>query len=69
MLGYTSQANYLLNCGILPLLQALPSEQRNLALKLVHEHEMGELFKVLVLGHGPAWLPMGFERGDRTHAL
>ena len=69
VLGYTSQANYLLNCGILPLLQALPSEQRNLALKLVHEHEMGEMFKVLVLGHGPAWLPMGFERGDRTHAL
>jgi hypothetical protein len=27
------------------------------------------LFKVLVLGSGPAWTPMGFEHGDRTHAL
>ena len=69
VLGYTSQANYLLNCGILPLLQDVSSDQRNLALKLVHEHEMGELFKVLVLGHGPAWTPMGFDNGDRTHAL
>jgi SAM-dependent MidA family methyltransferase len=69
VLGYTSQANYLLNCGILPLLDGLSVGQRHTALTLVHEHEMGELFKVLVLGSGPAWTPMGFEHGDRTHAL
>jgi SAM-dependent MidA family methyltransferase len=69
VLGYTSQANYLLNCGILPLLEGLPIAQRHTALTLIHEHEMGELFKVLVLGSGPAWTPMGFEHGDRTHAL
>jgi len=44
--------------------------------KLVHEHEMGELFKVIGLGtanlrnaDGSDWSPMGFEVGDRTHTL
>jgi SAM-dependent MidA family methyltransferase len=33
------------------------------------EHEMGELFKVLALGAGDAWEPVGFARGDRSHRL
>jgi hypothetical protein len=40
--------------------------------KLVNEHEMGELFKVLALapgGSGDGWVPMGFAHGDRTHTL
>ena len=39
------------------------------AFKLLAEHEMGELFKVIGLatpGHGPA---LGFSAGDRTHRL
>jgi SAM-dependent MidA family methyltransferase len=37
--------------------------------KLIMEHEMGELFKVLALGAGDAWEPVGFARGDRSHRL
>ena len=42
---------------------------RRQAQRLTAPDQMGELFKVLVLGHGPAWTPMGFDNGDRTHAL
>ncbi|MES2184539.1 MAG: SAM-dependent methyltransferase [Pseudomonadota bacterium] len=71
VLGYTSQAHFLYNCGLLDKLDALPQVQRGLALHLVHEHEMGELFKVIALGRGlPAdWLPVGFSRGDRSGRL
>lgn len=30
---------------------------------------MGELFKVLAVGAGEAWEPMGFSHGDRSHRL
>ncbi|AVS71958.1 hypothetical protein C8247_17030 [Paracidovorax avenae] len=70
VLGYTTQAHFLINCGMLALLEPLPQAQRAQAAKLMMEHEMGELFKVLALGAGvPAWTPMGFSRGDRTHRL
>jgi SAM-dependent MidA family methyltransferase len=69
VLGYTSQAHFLYNCGIGPMLDAAPLAERAMAARLVHEHEMGELFKVIALGRGPAWAPMGFARGDRTHRL
>jgi SAM-dependent MidA family methyltransferase len=36
---------------------------------LIQDHEMGELFKVLALGAGQAWEPMGFVQGDRSHRL
>ena len=39
------------------------------ALKLVSEHEMGELFKVLVLGRGLELDPVGCREGDRSHTL
>ena len=69
VLGYTTQAHFLYNCGLGPLLDAAPPVERAGAAKLVNEHEMGEFFKVLALGAGPAWEPMGFVRGDRTHRL
>ncbi len=69
VLGYTSQAHFLYNCGIGPMLDAAPLAERAMATRLVHEHEMGELFKAIALGRGPAWAPMGFARGDRTHRL
>jgi SAM-dependent MidA family methyltransferase len=73
VLGYTSQANFLLNCGFADDLAAAAPIERPDALRLVHEHEMGELFKVIALGRGlgGAWPdgPLGFRRGDRTHRL
>lgn len=69
VLGYTTQAHFLINSGLLSQLEQLPQAQRAQAAKLMMEHEMGELFKVLALGAGAPWEPMGFARGDRTHRL
>ena len=69
VLGYTNQAHFLLNCGIATEMEKSPQKERSQAAKLVMEHEMGELFKVLMLGAGETWIPMGFARGDRTHRL
>ena len=70
VLGYTSQARFLINCGLIPLLQAADLRERSLANKLYTEHEMGELFKVIALG-APGFTPdlRGFEVGDRIHRL
>ena len=37
--------------------------------RLVAEHEMGELFKVIAFQRGPFWDAIGFAAGDRTHTL
>jgi SAM-dependent MidA family methyltransferase len=50
-------------------MERLPQEQRATAAKLIMEHEMGELFKVLAVGAGEAWEPVGFVHGDRSHRL
>ena len=39
------------------------------AQRLINEHEMGELFKVLALARGVSFEPLGFVRGDRSHRL
>jgi SAM-dependent MidA family methyltransferase len=69
VLGYTSQAHFLMNCGIVDLMQAATLPVRAAAQPLILEHEMGELFKVLALGQGAPWTPLGFVRGDRMHRL
>ena len=73
VLGYTSQARFLINCGLLSLLEDATVQEKARAQKLVTEHEMGELFKVIALGKSdalaPAWEPLGFAQGDRTHTL
>lgn len=69
VLGYTTQAHFLINCGLLSKMELRPLEQRTIAAKLIMEHEMGELFKVLLLGKGEPWEPVGFSQGDRTHRL
>ena len=71
VLGYTSQGRFLLNCGLLDDLENAGLAERAMAQKLVNEHEMGELFKVIAFGakDTPVWEPMGFLAGDRTHAL
>jgi SAM-dependent MidA family methyltransferase len=68
VLGYTSQAHFLINCGLLPPLVDAPMEEKSMAQKLMTEHEMGELFKVIALGTDE-WEPLGFAHGDRTYAL
>jgi SAM-dependent MidA family methyltransferase len=74
VLGYTSQAHFLINCGLLPRVEA--ARERGdwpavaAAQKMLGEHEMGELFKVIGLVKGaPAFDAIGFARGDRSHRL
>ena len=70
VLGYTSQANFLLNCGVLDQLQAQHTTQNANALhRLLSEAEMGELLKVLTVGRGVRGPLIGFARGDRLHSL
>ena len=74
VLGYTSQARFLINCGLIGLLEPATLAQRAAAQKLVNEHEMGELFKVIALGRGlgerqGGFVPLGFIQGDRMHRL
>ena len=71
VLGYTSQGRFLLNGGLLDGLQDASLAERAMAQKLVNEHEMGELFKVIAFGAKgqPVWTPQGFAAGDRMHTL
>ncbi|SFB90948.1 SAM-dependent methyltransferase, MidA family [Polaromonas sp. OV174] len=71
VLGYTSQGRFLLNCGLLDGMEAASLAERSMVQKLVNEHEMGELFKVIAFGAKgqPAWTPLGFAAGDRCHTL
>ena len=86
VLGYTSQGRFLLNCG---LVEGMGDDHtgaglagRAMVQKLVNEHEMGELFKVIAFAVRSgqagqddqddavnAWQPLGFAAGDRTHTL
>ena len=76
LLGYASQANFLLNCGLTDLLARVspgdPAAYLPLAAqaqKLLSPAEMGELFKALALGRGMDEPLCGFARGDRRLAL
>lgn len=69
VLGYTSQARFLLNCGLTELLADADLRARAMAGKLVNEHEMGELFKVIGLAKGVEFEALGFVQGDRCHRL
>jgi SAM-dependent MidA family methyltransferase len=69
VLGYTSQARFLINCGVTALIQAAALPQRIAAQRLIHEHEMGELFKVVGLARGISLDALGFGSGDRSHRL
>ena len=71
VLGYTSQGRFLLNCGLLDGLEDARWPSARMVQKLVNEHEMGELFKVMAFGAkaSAVWEPMGFAAGDRMHTL
>ncbi len=68
-LGYTTQARFLMNCGIVPMLAQAALPDRIAGQRLVTEHEMGELFKVIGFHRGEFWNAIGFREGDRTHTL
>jgi SAM-dependent MidA family methyltransferase len=68
-LGYTSQGRFLINCGLVEAMADAALPQRVAAQRLVAEHEMGELFKVIAFHRGDFWDARGFRTGDRTHTL
>jgi SAM-dependent MidA family methyltransferase len=83
VLGYTSQARFLLNLGLAERMADSPLAERAQAMRLISEHEMGELFKVIGFAthtnmHMPMhtdmpmptlWQAQGFAAGDRSHKL
>ena len=76
LLGYTSQAQFLINCGITEILSRIPVENTsdylpmaNQMQKLVSPAEMGELFKVIALGKDNQQPLIGFESGDKSFLL
>jgi SAM-dependent MidA family methyltransferase len=76
VLGYATQAQFLVNCGITEVLGEANIENAlhyaplaAEAQKLLSPAEMGELFKVLAVGRGVKQPLLGFARGDRAHTL
>jgi SAM-dependent MidA family methyltransferase len=69
VLGYTSQARFLLNLGLAERMAQADLPERVQALKLINEHEMGELFKVVGFATHDHWQAQGFAQGDRSHRL
>ena len=76
VLGYATQAQFLVNCGITDVLGEANVENAlhyaplaAEAQKLLSPAEMGELFKVLAVGRGVKPPLLGFSRGDRSHSL
>jgi SAM-dependent MidA family methyltransferase len=76
VLGYTTQAQLLVNCGLTEVMSRTPAEdaKRYLPLaaaanKLTSPSEMGELFKALAFGRGVADDLAAFRSGDRRQAL
>ncbi|MFT0545021.1 class I SAM-dependent methyltransferase [Allopusillimonas ginsengisoli] len=78
VLGYTSQARFLMNAGMIDLLTPPEgqgadtlAQARDLSAvqKLLSEAEMGELFKVLAISKQIDGPLLGFMRGDRRDRL
>lgn len=76
LLGYATQAQFLINCGITRLLEKQPADAAaaRFALtagvqKLLSPAEMGELFKVIALGRGIDGPLLGFTSGDKSRLL
>lgn len=76
VLGYATQAQFLVNCGITEVLAETNVENAlhyapiaAQAQKLLSPAEMGELFKVLAVGRNMARPLLGFAAGNRMHTL
>jgi len=74
--GYSTQARFLIDCGILDALAACGDPQTAAYLrqaaavqKLLSPAEMGELFKTLALVRGIDGELIGFRDGDQSHRL
>ncbi len=76
LLGYTTQAYFLLNCGITESLAQTSAENAreylplaNQLQKLVSPAEMGELFKAIAFGKNISQPLIGFSKGDKSRLL
>lgn len=76
LIGYTTQANFLLNLGITDILAATANPETAAYLReaaamhqLLDQHEMGELFKVIAFGRNINIDWQGFMFGDICHKL
>jgi len=76
LLGYTTQAYFLINCGITGILAQTPAEDTSSFLpqssqlqKLISPAEMGELFKVIAFGKDFSEPLIGFSAGDMSRLL
>ena len=76
LLGYNTQAHFLINCGITGILARIPAENTgeylplaNQLQKLVSPAEMGELFKAIAFGRNISGPLAGFASGDKSRLL
>jgi len=76
LVGYATQAQFLVNCGITEVMSRTPAEDAarylplaNQANRLLSTAEMGELFKVIALARGFSAPLTGFREGDRRASL
>jgi SAM-dependent MidA family methyltransferase len=74
--GYTTQAYFLINCGVTDILAQTRVENTqdylplaNQLQKLVSPAEMGELFKVIAFGKNIQQPLIGFSSGDKSRML
>lgn len=73
--GYVNQAQFLINCGILNILQRhSPEDVQYMKLaaaaqKLLSPAEMGELFKIICFTKNIDEPLIGFTQGDKAHTL
>ncbi len=74
--GYTTQAQFLMNCGLLEAMQTISPENLKeyvpmtaAVQKLLSPAEMGELFKVIAFSKAFDEHLMGFSSGDKSHTL
>ena len=76
LVGYINQAHFLINCGIIKLLEDIPKDdmvsylpQAAEVQKLLSPAEMGELFKVIAFEKNLDMDFIGFSQGDKSHTL
>jgi len=76
LLGYTTQAQFLINLGITDRMARIPARDAAAYLplaaqaqKLLSPAEMGELFKVIAFGRGLQIPLQGFRSGDKSRLL
>lgn len=66
--GYTNQASFLLNCGLIDLIDPLLKQQQEINM-LSSPAEMGELFKSMLLTKNLDLQAVGFSQWTKLHTL